>query len=99
MIISEINKDSLRFAVHETRKEAVAYVLDALGPDYTSGPNARFWSSAEGLELMQSTHGMLDFGCRIYNSTGEALISLADYDDEAMPMALRALADAIEAAA
>lgn len=99
MVIAEITRNGFAYFAHDTREDAVAYILAELGPDYTSGPAARFWPSEDGRYLMQSERSAPDFSARVHGSAGAALISLADMDEEALPIALRAIAAAIEAAA
>ena len=80
------------YELHETAQEAVAHLLHEVGSDYAND----FWASDDGQSIIQSDSSCLDFGLYIFPSEEAALKDLHDMDFEALPHALRVLADAIE---
>ena len=91
MFITESTYYGLEYVAHATAEAGVAYLLDSLGSDYAND----FWTT-DGKTI--STNGAsLDFTIWLHNSLGDAVQSLVSYDPDALPTALRLLADAIEA--
>jgi len=94
MKVSLCTKDGLDFKAHATRRDAVAYLLDRLGPDHTSGPKAKFWASKDGEQVLDDGR-MHDFHVEIYDHHAGMVRHICSYPD--VHVALRLLADAIEA--
>lgn len=91
MYISENTKGNLEYVAHATAEDAVAHLLDSLGESYSED----FWPSKDGKSI-KSSGKMYDFTIRVHAGPDAALKDLLNYDPEALPVALRALADAID---
>ena len=93
MYISENTKNGIEFAAHATAADAVQYLLAELGADYAND----FWASADGQIIVISSTSFRDFAVQVHASPRAAMQSIEGLDDDALPIALRALADAIAA--
>lgn len=82
----------IEFRLHETREDAVSWVLGELPSDY----DGDFWASEDGRQIERSSRG-LDFTVEVFDSVEEAISSQLSLDDEALPRVLRSIADAVEA--
>ena len=81
----------IEFRLHETREDAVSYVLGELPSEY----DGDLWASKDGREIERSIRG-LDFTVDVFDSVEEAICSQLNLDEETLPHILRSIADAVE---
>ena len=91
MFITENTCNGLEYVAHATAEAGLAYLLDSIGSDYEND----FWTT--GGRIITRSSASLDFNVWLHDSPGDAVQSLVSYDPDALPTALRLLADAIEA--
>lgn len=82
------------FTAHRDRREAVEYLLDAVG-EAATGPNPIFWASDDGTELMQADKRCPDYQALVLPTLDAAWQLCRNQDPESLVFHLRDLANSV----
>lgn len=92
MFIAESTFGTHSFTAFDTAEEAVSFLLDMIGSDYSD-----FFRASDDGKNIVNYGGGFDFDISVHETIQSAISAQMDLDEDYLPHVLRLIADAVEA--